>query len=703
MPSLDLPDKQFNQLSRDEKFLWKLRKTVESNLENEQFGVENLAAAMAMSRTQLYRKVHKLTGKNVSQYIREFRLKKAMKLLKDNVASVAEISYQAGFSSPAYFNKCFHDFYGFPPGDVIKKHLEEKRTAEDGEGKEIPVESLKKTIIERYILYTLLVLVGVILIITGVGYIVKVKKITVTAGSAIEKTIAVLPFWNLGPDSDHEYFFNGMQEEISNQLQKIGDIIVRPRQSVEQYKNTQKDIPSIGRELNAAFVLEGSGWLLADSIRMRIKLTDAKTNEQVWGEAFNLPYSADTIFEVQAQIAIKVATSLGAVITKVEQKRIDSRYKVSIEALRLHMRGRREISDFWDGLGRHHADSAMDLYNQVLAIEPEFAFALASKGEVFLHRDGNLDSTVYYCKKAIQLDPEEGYGYWVLAACYQKMEMLDLSIENFLRTIELLPNVAGPHAKLGYLYITHKQDVVKGLPYLKRSIELAPLRDLDHLIASMCYLDIGDYEKAKEHAINTIIYGEIHTCLGIYQYYTSLINQHQLNEGLAFLDSISSLINCKDICNRGYWFINLNLKNFEQAEKDYLQWIDTGNSMELSDSIFLAYMYKQLGKQEDYQTTINFCRIRCEDLWEKNKKKFNYIGNLIPLYTVMDEEEKALYYLTEFEKTGFHFNHFDFIEISPIYENIRENSGLQAILKRVDKKKSAMRVQIREMEEKGGD
>jgi tetratricopeptide (TPR) repeat protein len=121
-----------------------------------------------------------------------------------------------------------------------------------------------------------------------------------------------------------------------------------------------------------------------------------------------------------------------------------------------------------------------------------------------------------------------------------------------------------------------------------------------------------------------------------------------------------------------YWYLNLDLNDFEQAEKDYDQLMETGDRFLLFDSIYLAYMYKQLGRYEDYQKIIDYCRTRCEDQWKENKEDFNNIGYLIPLYAILDEKEKALRYLSEFEKTGFHFNIFSGIESSPIFENIRE-------------------------------
>jgi TolB-like protein len=627
-----------------------------------------------------------------------------MEMLKDDVFNVSEIAYEVGFGSPAYFNKCFHDFYGYPPGEVIKKSQQIREsqdtviTPEGAEDKNTLLRKKKKIFSERHILFTFIILIGISLIIIGVNHFIKIYRTDILVKAPTENTIAVLPFRNDSPDPDYEYFLNGMQEEISNQLQKIEDLIVRPRQSVEQYRNTEKDIPSIGEELNVAYILEGSGRLFRDTVRMWIKLTNVKTNEQIWGEPYNVPYATKAVFDLQGRVAKTVAASLGVVLTPDEEKRIDSRHVVPVEALRLTMRARREISDFWDGLGQHHVDSAMKIYNQALAVDPEFAFALASKGEVFILRGRNFDSAIYYCMKAIKLDPKEGYGYWILGSCYEQTGLFDLSIENYLKATELLPHVPGPHMHLGSLYITKKQNVKVGLPHLIRSLELRPMDELNQLVASECYYYIGDYEKAKEHAMNSFILGEKYTCWGIRCYYNALSAQDNMIDDLHLLDSICKITNCKNFCNTMYWSLSMGWNDFDQAEKDYDQMIEAGGRLGLFDSIFLAYMYKKLGRNEDYQMIIDYCRTRCEDLLDNDRNNYYNIGNLIPLYAILDEKEKVLKYLSEFEKTGFHFNIFEDIETSPIYENIREDPEFKIIINRVHEKKTMIQAQIREIE-----
>lgn len=91
---------------------------IETNITNDQFGVDSLAHAVGMSRSSLHRKLHKLRGVSTSQFIREYRLGRAMEMLKEEDLSVSEVAYLVGFSSATYFNTCFNKLYGFPPGEV---------------------------------------------------------------------------------------------------------------------------------------------------------------------------------------------------------------------------------------------------------------------------------------------------------------------------------------------------------------------------------------------------------------------------------------------------------------------------------------------------------------------------------------------------------------------------------------------------------
>ncbi len=113
-----LKPKDIAVTSIDEQFLNQLIEEVEKNIGNEKFGVEQLGEQLAMSRSQLHRKLTALIGDSPNQFIRSFRLQRAHDLLKQKAATAAEIAFQVGFGSPSYFSKCFHEKFGYTPSDI---------------------------------------------------------------------------------------------------------------------------------------------------------------------------------------------------------------------------------------------------------------------------------------------------------------------------------------------------------------------------------------------------------------------------------------------------------------------------------------------------------------------------------------------------------------------------------------------------------
>ena len=107
--------------SMEQAFLEKLKAAVEANLSDEHFDVPQLAEAVSLSRSQLFRKLKALTGETPTTFIRDYRLEHAMHLLSQRAATVTEVAYQVGFNSPTYFSKCFSDRFGVTPGEVAAR------------------------------------------------------------------------------------------------------------------------------------------------------------------------------------------------------------------------------------------------------------------------------------------------------------------------------------------------------------------------------------------------------------------------------------------------------------------------------------------------------------------------------------------------------------------------------------------------------
>ncbi|MCX6224903.1 MAG: AraC family transcriptional regulator, partial [Bacteroidia bacterium] len=130
----------------EQDFLKKLTEITEANLSNPQFGVDELSREMGMSRSSLFRKLHASTQKPVSQFIREIRLWRALELMQQEGMTASEVSYKTGFSSPAYFNNCFHEYFGYPPGEARKVVKDVKDVkSENKEGRERGLKWKKRT------------------------------------------------------------------------------------------------------------------------------------------------------------------------------------------------------------------------------------------------------------------------------------------------------------------------------------------------------------------------------------------------------------------------------------------------------------------------------------------------------------------------------------------------------------------------------
>ncbi|MBT8394144.1 MAG: helix-turn-helix domain-containing protein, partial [Bacteroidia bacterium] len=217
-------------LSMDQALVDKLNKILEDNLEKEHFGISELAGDLGLSRSQLYRKLKYLTNKTPSRYIREFRLKKAMVMLQNNEATASEIAYRVGFNSPSYFNTCFHDYYGYPPGEVKFKKQKDKQVETSTIVTQIPRRIRKIRVFNRRLVWINAV---AILLLSVFGYKLyqNFKDYNFNEIAIIddqEKSIAILPFKNLSNDEENQYFAEGVAGSIPNNSTKITDLRVIP-------------------------------------------------------------------------------------------------------------------------------------------------------------------------------------------------------------------------------------------------------------------------------------------------------------------------------------------------------------------------------------------------------------------------------------------------------------------------------------------
>jgi TolB-like protein len=388
-----------NPIAKNE-FLSELNSIIDANIANEQFGVSELAEAMNMSRSNLLRKVKKETKLSVSQLISQARLNRAMEVLRTTSANVSEVSHQVGFNSPSYFIKCFREYYGFPPGEVGKRANE---SAPTGNAKMIPDDTVSTK--EGSIAKKLIVVAVGIVCVSALVILLYIKP---WAGSAKEKSIAVLPFKNDSNDSTNVYFVNGLMESTLNNLQQIKELKVTSRTSSEKYRNTSKSISEIAKELGVNYFVEGSGQKIGDRIVLNIQLIDGTTDKHLWAKQYRR--ETKEIFELQAEIAKNIADEIDVIITLEERNRIQKKPTNNLVAYDHYLKGR----DMFYKSDRSDLLASLPHFENAIQEDPQFALAYATSAMVLYYLDIFQAEKRYsnqltnYADKAISLDPSSG-------------------------------------------------------------------------------------------------------------------------------------------------------------------------------------------------------------------------------------------------------------------------------------------------------
>lgn len=401
----------------DSVFIGELTEITLANLGDETFGVEQLVEKTGLSHFVVRHRIKSITQKTISQFMVEIRLQKAMEILRNEAVTSSEVAYRVGFGSPNYFNKCFHEFYGYPPGEV------RKRTGAGSEDKlqefvvpfqQTTINHLTEPRQEKRWLRTVLFISGVMIALVCLAYVFSFFLLNPgnTKGKPPEsrkKSIAVLPFLNDSRDSANIPFINGMMEGILDNLQIIKELKVVSRTSVEQYRNNiNKTIPQIAKELGVNYIVEGSGQKYGDQLILTVQLIEAGSDRQLFSERYNRKW--EDIFAVQSEISTLVARKIEAAITPEEAELIEKRPTANMAALNLYLQGM-ELSKIYV------IDKTLDLmpqaevfYRKAVSLDSTYADAYVGLGWCFNHRK-NSDSALYFANRALHFDNKNPEAY----------------------------------------------------------------------------------------------------------------------------------------------------------------------------------------------------------------------------------------------------------------------------------------------------
>lgn len=354
----------------------------------------------------------------------------------------------------------------------------------------------------------------------------------VASPAASIRSVAVLPLKNLSGDPGQEYFADGMTEALITEFGQIPRLRVISLQSVLRYKNTDKTVPEIARELKVDAVVEGSVRRSHDQMRIDAELVRAQPERALWSSSFVRP--AADVLRLQGEVAAAIALAAQVVLTPAQRRQLSADRQVNPDAYQAFLRGRelyRRFDDEW-------FDSAAEYLQKAIELDPSYAPPYATLAEIYStdmrysYQDLNqrassaaahaleLDDTLAEAhaaqayvnlrfrwdwpgaereiKRALELNPNSSeslqmYGYYLTL-----MGRFDEAIASYRKALDVDPLNFLPNERLGFA-LSKAGRYDEAIAHLRELARLEPHMFMGHYSLAYAYAFTGDYREAMKH------------------------------------------------------------------------------------------------------------------------------------------------------------------------------------------------------------
>ena len=476
-------------LTTDQLFIRKLVEIVMANLENENFGVKELAHDSGMSRARLNRRLNVITKKSINQFIREVRLQKALEILKNESVTVSEVAFKVGFNSPNYFNTCFHEYFGYPPGKV-KKGISESMD-ENFITKITSIRGQKRSFWKTLAFYRtrILVVISLIVGIVILSYFMIFRRdiLNNMRSSDGKISVAVMPFRNLTNDTIWNIWQECIQDNLTTYLSNFPkELKIRQTESTRSLIQSKSGVsyalitPSvaaaIARKLDANVFIYGGIQKAGKTLRLNAQLFNTRTEDAFKSFEIDGPGKEEMIFRIIDSLKRMITNYL--VISKLEIG-VSPEYRDlesnSPEAYRYFIYGNNAMmkGDFL---------TSVNLYSQAIKIDSTFNTAIialiiqyinfasyeeAKKLCLKVYNRRNLMPLQYkntanwihallfetpreainYLRQSLEIDDQMPGPYYLLGMHYNSLYQFDQAIPEFEKAENLYKKW---HTKPGY-------------------------------------------------------------------------------------------------------------------------------------------------------------------------------------------------------------------------------------------------------------
>jgi non-specific serine/threonine protein kinase len=452
----------------------------------------------------------------------------------------------------------------------------------------------------------------------------------------------VLPFTDLSPQKDQEYFCDGMTEEIIADLSHVHELLVISRSSAMTFKATPKTIPDIARAVNVRFVMEGSVRKAGNDLRITAQLIDAVNDAHLWAEKFS--GTLDDVFDIQEKVSRSIVDALKIKLSSGENKRISERFIDNSQAYDYYLRAKQGIfAGTADGLTRALRDLEAGL-----AILEGNVLLYQGMAEAHLHHyeygikadEETLQRAEAYTNKVMSLMPGSAEGFYLLGRIERFRGSVLKALEYFKKALAIDP----AHAS-AMLFLANAFGLAAGRPDLAEPL-LKKLKGIDPL--TPLFLFISGYIQWLD--------GKLDDALLTFQYMTKM--EPDLVWGHV---SIAYLLAWQGKNDR---FQSL-------VDQIATRWPD-----DILTSWAVSLKYARQGEKEKALGTLT-----------PEARKFAWNDPEIPwfgaaLYALLDEKDEALLWLEHTIDRGW-INYPMFAERNPFLANIRGEPRFQKLMERV--------------------
>jgi len=450
--------------------------------------------------------------------------------------------------------------------------------------------------------------------------------------------LAVLPFVNISPDPNDEFFSDGLTEEMIARLSRLPGLEVIARTSVMSFKHKEKSATQIGKELGAGTLLEGSVRKAGNRIRVTVQLISSDTEGHLWSE--NYDRDLEDIFAVQSEIAENVAHSLQIRLLEEDRRRMEKGSPRKLEAYTLLLKGKFHLHR-WN---KSSLSQAIRYFEEAVGQDPKYAAAYAGLAQAhallgfygFVKPTESYATAERYAREALALNESLPEAHLALARALRNRHDYAAVDREIDRALELDPNLVEAYAARAW-QLVRREEWDEALRSMERALELDPLDAWARGEAGTCYLYARQYDTAIRHLEDSVEWDPKNS------FYLNNLGLAHVQKGM-FEQGLDEMRRAAEASGKG------------AANQD------------------LAYAYSKAGKPEEAR------RLLIEVLQSKAGGSIDPLG-VAGMYANLGERDKAIEWLEKAYKD--HSGYLSSIGSDFVFDSLRDDPRFQSLLEKI--------------------